>query len=256
MSASLLTGQTTSTSRRSGARTVLLGILVAALATLLFQAAPAAAAPDSITLDPASDVNPVGTDHTMEATVTEAGSPSSGVQVLFFFESGANCGYQYSCDGSYDLSKTTGTDGKASFTFHGNVAGSDTIRAVLDANGNFAADPEELFDLATNQWIVPNFDSVALTPQSATNGTGTDHSVTVKVTNLGANVEGVRVFFEVWEWQTVRTGIGNCLGGDTDQFTNANGEATFTYSSAYSGRTRSLPTRTATVAAFRAWATP
>ena len=203
MSASLLTGQTTSTSRRRSARTVLLGILVAALATLLFQAAPAAAAPDAISLDPASDVNPVGTDHTVEATVTEAGSPSSGVQVLFFFESGANCGQQYSCDSFYDLSQTTGTDGKASFTFHGYVAGSDTIKAVLDANANFAADPEELFDIATNQWIVPAMDLVTLTPQTDTNGTGTPHSVTVKVTNLGANVEGARVFFEV-------AGINNC----------------------------------------------
>ena len=163
MSASLLTGQTTSTSRKRSARTVLLGILVAALATLLFQAAPAAAAPDAISLDPASDVNPVGTDHTVEATVTEAGSPSSGVQVLFFFESGANCGQQYYCDSFYDSYQTTGVDGKASFTFHGYVAGSDTIKAVLDANADFVADPGELSDIATNQWIVPAMDMVTLT---------------------------------------------------------------------------------------------
>ena len=107
---------------------------------------------------------------------------------------------------------------------------------MLDANGNFVADPEELSDSATNQWIVPPVDSVTLTPQSDTNGTGTQHSVTVKVTNLGANVEGVRVFFEV-------AGINNCpywsataCGGNPIQVTDANGEATFTYSSVYSGQ--------------------
>ena len=213
-----------------------LGVLVALIATLAFQVAPAAAAPDSISLDPASTTKGVGGDHTLTATVTDGGSAAAGVQVLFFLDSGANCGYQYTCGGSVDSFGSTDSAGQATFQLHGYVVGTDTVRAVIDANGNYVADSGELNDSATTQWIVPSADSVVLTPESDTSNTGTTRSVTAKVTNGGVNVGGMRVFFQVSGVNNCPYWYGNCLGGDTDQVTDANGEATFTYSSAYSGQ--------------------
>ena len=171
--------------------------------------------------------------------MTEAGNPSVDEQVIFFHD-GTNCFYNSwyeSCDPSFpDYEGVTGADGKVSITIHGYVAGTDTITAVVDSNFDYIADPEELSDSATKQWITVGADSVTLTPQSDTNNTGDLHSVTVKVTDGGANVEGMRVFFQVGGVNYCAYWYGNCLGGDPDQVTNANGEATFTYSSVYSGQ--------------------
>ena len=100
-------------------------VAVAVVATLAFHVAPAAAAPDSISLDPASTTKGVGGDHTLTATVTDGGSASSGVQVLFFLDSGPNCGYQYACDGSYDSVGSTDGAGQATFQIHGYIVGTD-----------------------------------------------------------------------------------------------------------------------------------
>ena len=59
-----------------------LAMLVAALGLLAFSAS-AQALPDGLTLTPEAAENPLGSTHTLTATVTEAGTPVAGVRVGF-----------------------------------------------------------------------------------------------------------------------------------------------------------------------------
>ena len=86
--------------------------------------------PGSITLDPATDTNPIGTQHTVTATVRNAqGQVQEGVTVNFQIISGPNTG-----DTGTD---TTDVNGQATFTWTGDGgAGTDTVRAsFVDATG-------------------------------------------------------------------------------------------------------------------------
>ena len=82
-----------------------------------------------ITLTPASATNPVGTSHTLTATVTEGTPPApiAGVTVTFTVESGPHAG-------------TTGTgvtnaSGVATFSYTGTALGTDIIRARFTRGG-------------------------------------------------------------------------------------------------------------------------
>lgn len=81
--------------------------------------------PTDVTLDPPSATNPVGTTHTVTATITRQGVPQAGVLVTFAV-SGANAGATGTCA---PPGCTTGADGKVSFTYTGTNAGTDTITA-------------------------------------------------------------------------------------------------------------------------------
>src|SRR5436190_9748674 len=83
-------------------------------------------------LTPITAVNPVGTAHTVTATV------NGGVQAnqkIHFAVTGANA---TTGDATADVS------GQASFTYTGAAAGTDTIVACIDGNGNKACDDDEL----------------------------------------------------------------------------------------------------------------
>jgi Tol biopolymer transport system component len=92
------------------------------------------------TLAPASATNPVGSSHTVTVTVTQSGSPVSGVTVTFTVSSGPNSG----ATGS-DI---TDANGQASFTYTSNgLAGTDTIETNGTVNST-------LFScLATKTWV-------------------------------------------------------------------------------------------------------
>lgn len=82
-----------------------------------------------ITLSPGTAENPVGTSHTLTATVTEDGTPLPSVPVTFTVIAGPHAGT--SGNG------VTGVDGTATFSYTGTSLGTDTIEAgFVDSQGN------------------------------------------------------------------------------------------------------------------------
>ena len=89
-------------------------------------------APD-LGLDPATDINPVGTPHTVTATVTNPDdSPRAGVTVSFVV-TGVNAGAPGACVPATCIS---GADGKVTYTYTGAAAGDDTINATITVDGS------------------------------------------------------------------------------------------------------------------------
>lgn len=103
--------------------------------------------PANLTLAPVVDTNPVDTDHTVTATVTDAsGNAVAGVTVRF------------SVTGSVSTSGSCVTDagGQCSFTYNGpTFPGTDTISAYADSNGDSVQDPSEPTGAATKTWVLP-----------------------------------------------------------------------------------------------------
>lgn len=91
------------------------------LATKIWELPPASPA---ISLSPATDTNPVGTNHTVTATVTDGGVAQADVDVAFEVTKGPNTGDK--------ATATTDANGKASFTYKGDGGdGTDTIEACF-----------------------------------------------------------------------------------------------------------------------------
>jgi Bacterial Ig-like domain (group 1) len=87
----------------------------------------------NLELDPATDSNPVGTPHTVTATVTNPDdTPRSGVLVSWVV-TGVNAGATGTCA---PASCTTGADGKVAYTYTGTAAGDDTINAAITVDGS------------------------------------------------------------------------------------------------------------------------
>ncbi len=106
--------------------------------------------PGSISLDPATATNPVGTSHTVTATVRNPdGSPKSGAVVSFSVTTGPGAG----ASGT----DTTDTNGEATFTYTNNgTAGTDTIEAsVDDGNATFTATAEKTWEGGTGYGGTP-----------------------------------------------------------------------------------------------------
>lgn len=117
----------------------------------------ASAVPIGVTLTPAADTNPVGTQHTVTAFVRDSTLQPAEGQTVVFNVSGAT-----TATGSC----TTGADGTCTFTYTGPLfPGADTIRAFVDRNGNGIADPGEPTGIAFKAWVLP-----ASTPGQATGG--------------------------------------------------------------------------------------
>lgn len=88
--------------------------------------------PTDVTLDPPTATNPVGTTHTVTATVSADGVAQVGV-VVTFTVSGANAGATGVC---VPADCRTDANGQVSFTYTGTNAGNDTITAsFVDAQG-------------------------------------------------------------------------------------------------------------------------
>ena len=105
------------------------------------------AAPATLVLSPAADTNPVGTSHTVTATVTAAGgNPVADVVVRF------------SVTGSLSASGSCTTDasGKCSFTYAGPpLPGTDVITAYADSDADNTQDAGEPTGGATKIWALP-----------------------------------------------------------------------------------------------------
>jgi hypothetical protein len=100
----------------------------------------------TLTLAPVFDENPVGTSHTVTATVMNAlGGAVQGIAVVFSV-AGAN-----TASGSCRTDAT----GQCSFPYTGTNAGSDVITAFGDSDGDGVQDPTEPVGAATKLWNAP-----------------------------------------------------------------------------------------------------
>jgi hypothetical protein len=169
------------------------------------------AAPATVVLTPATDVNPAGTSHTVTATVTDAsGNPVPGVTVPFTV-SGAHSAVGI---------QTTDAAGQATFSYMGTLAGVDAIAAYADADQDGSHDPEEPAGAAGKLWVAGPPATITVTPPTDTNPVGSQHCVTATVADAFGNAaSGVTVRFTV-------TGAINTSGAVA---TDANGQATFCY---------------------------
>ena len=173
--------------------------------------------PFSITLEPATDTNPVGVAHLLTATVAdEFGNPLAGEDVHFDV-TGAPTPVPTGGD------DTTDASGAGTFTFTNNSAGTNTITACVDADAGSDCDGGELSDTASKTWAVPVATTILLTPDTDTNSVNTNHVVTATVDDqFGDPVPGADVHFAV-------SGGGTPVPAAGEGMTNAAGQATLTF---------------------------
>jgi len=115
----------------------------------------------NLALDPTEATNPVGTTHTVTATVTNSDhNPISGAKVDWVV-TGANNGATGTC---VPAGCTTDANGHVSFTYTGANAGDDTIIASVDVEGarNTAT--------AVKHWIAARLPKVSVDDASVTEG--------------------------------------------------------------------------------------
>jgi hypothetical protein len=113
----------------------------------------------TVTLTPAADVNPVGTNHAVTATATNASG--AGVAGAFVY-------FDVTADGQTVLQFRTITNaqGQATLMYQGpDFPRSDAIRACVDRNDNGQIDPTDPCATATKEWVFP-----ASTPGASTGG--------------------------------------------------------------------------------------
>lgn len=111
-----------------------------------FPISDAAPQPQLLTVSPVTATNPVGSSHTVTATVATATAPVAGVTVHF------------TVTGADNLSGacTSGADGQCNFTYQGPaLPGADLIQAYADSNGNGVQDPGEPTASATKAFVLP-----------------------------------------------------------------------------------------------------
>jgi uncharacterized protein YjdB len=162
----------------------------------------------SIALTPENDTNPLGSDHTVTATLTPE---QADVVIRFKITSGPNVG-----DVGTD---TTDVNGEATFTYTGDGGvGGDVILAWADLDNDEELDANEPPAVASKLWVDGDVDGISLTPTTDTNPIGTEHTVTATVSPLQS---GVRV------WFNVASGPNSDESGSTT--TNGAGQAFFTY---------------------------
>jgi hypothetical protein len=103
--------------------------------------------PATLTLTPAADTNPVGTEHCVTATVRDQfGDPLPGVTVRFSVTGSV----------SDSGSATTNASGQATFCYDGPpLPGADMIHAYADTDNDSTQDAGEPFGDATKTWVLP-----------------------------------------------------------------------------------------------------
>jgi hypothetical protein len=163
----------------------------------------------ALTLTPPEATEPVGELHTVTATLTSHGVLVENGKVLFRV-TGAN---------HATGEALTDAAGVADFTWVGQHAGLDTITACFDANTSDTCDFSEVSLTATakTEWVPV---AVRLSPATATDTVGGDHTVTARLTrSSGAPMVNALVIFTV-------TGANQASG---EESTGPDGTASFTY---------------------------
>lgn len=157
-------------------------------------------ASSQISLDPITDNNFVGTEHTVTATVLGPdGAPVSGEEVTFEVVSGPNTGTMGDCAANADC--TTNAEGQVSFTYLGDGGpGTDQIEAsFIDENGNVRMavanniwEINPLTDLyVQDEDILLHSDEGPVYPEI-----GLDITIGVTVRNYSGIAASARVLFE------------------------------------------------------------
>jgi len=165
--------------------------------------------PGAITLEPASATNPVGSTHTVTATVRGGdGSPAPGVEVTFSVTAGPNTGETGTA--------TTDADGKASFTYTGDGGpGTDTIEA------SFVDGSTTRSTTATKTWEAVNQPPDAV-DDTLTTDEGTPATINVLANDTDPDGDPLAV-----------TGVTSPQHGSVS--CSANGDCTYTPAAGYSG---------------------
>lgn len=161
----------------------------------------------TVSLSPTPDTNPVGTSHTLTATL----SPSTvGAVVRFEVVTGPHFG-------------STGVDAtdassQATFTYVGTTVGTDVIIAWHDQDNDGVRDSDEAQAIALKTWTSQGAASMTLDPASDTNPIGSTHTLTATVS---PGLSGVLVRFDVIS--------GPHIANSGLDVTDAAGQATFAY---------------------------
>ncbi len=162
---------------------LLCGVLIFTGVYLVASPAPKATAantPTAVTLTPVEDTNPVRTQHTLTATVTDAaGDPVADTQVEWILNRFpaavgdiVQVGNGTKVDNFYGIS-TTNANGQATLTITATRAGDTDITAFVPA----IADPSQHKVFAVKHWV----DVAVDWPADDVNKIGTDHPMTVSV---------------------------------------------------------------------------
>lgn len=168
---------------------------------------------DKIGLTPDTDTNPIGTDHTVTALVTDSNNSAiAGQNVMFSAISGPNNGRTGS--------GTTDIEGKAIFTYSDTGGpGTDKILASFtDFSGKTI-----MSTLVESIWgdTPLSEKNIELSPLTATSPVGTNHTVTAVLKDGDNNLPGQNVTFDVISGPNRgKTGSGT---------TDPQGNAVFTY---------------------------
>jgi hypothetical protein len=143
--------------RRALARVLITSLALAGAVAV--SAGSALAEPTTVTVTPATAVNPVGTSHMVTATVLdEDGNPDSGRIVRFFVNGEPGPG----ASGCISLEPT----GQCSYTYQGpELPRTDVITACADTDADGVIEPGEPCGSATKTWASP-----ASTPGHVTGG--------------------------------------------------------------------------------------
>lgn len=135
--------------------------------------------PIGLALDPIDATNPVGTDHTVTATLTSAGGAFVGETIGFEITSGPNAGASGTCA---PADCKTDANGQVSFTYtDAGGSGTDSILAWEDVNPNGQPDVGEPQTTAQKTW-----EEVATTTTTSTTTTTTSTTTTTLPTGCGA----------------------------------------------------------------------
>jgi hypothetical protein len=114
----------------------------------------------------------------------------------------------------------TDSNGQVTFSYVGNVVGTDTISASFQDNAGETISSNEVIKEWEEGIPVPEF--IVLSPVSATNPVGTTHTLTATVQDDNGNpVVGKLVTFEVT--------AGPNMGATGNGVTDSNGQVTFSY---------------------------
>ncbi len=167
--------------------------------------------PEAITLTPQTSEGPIGTEHTVTATLTrtDTGDPLEGRIVDFMTLPGS------ANDASGQA--TSDANGIATFSYIGENTGLDMIQASFSDCSMTVVQS----NVVERVWTCP-VETVTLAPESSEGPVGTKHTVTATVLDEDLNpVQGREVMFETLD------GSANDAMGTS--MTDANGMASFTY---------------------------
>ena len=225
-----------------------------------------------------TDTNPVGSTHTVTAQLRDPSAPvpmaceagaesaTSGVVINFDVDGPGDPDGNTSATEPVDGTCTTGADGSCIFSYASTRPGTDTITGwIADGTRDTDEDVEaeqvapvgdepDDTDVVEKTWVVPSGSATKLDcgPETSTNSTGDDHTVTCTATDQHGNrVEGAEVDAEA-------EGTNEPTETNPDQpdytcTTNEEGQCSFTHGPNGSAPSNSTDTNDEGTTTYRAW---